>query len=218
MNNQTKEDNLKLLKNELLSKAEKINEDCGKEFIRISISSVIGTSPAIDSYSTWLLAGCGAIAALMVNNVKSIAPLLGNNGFKISIYLLVCSVVAGLFQKYRSLCIQSFTALSNELINGSNSLNSIQQQAFQELYQEAQKNGIQIDVKPAIDINKIKNEFSNLLPFFLHRKALMNFEKGAEDHLHGWRKMIKSFKHQIAYFILQFLFFIIFLVFAASAV
>jgi hypothetical protein len=218
MESQTRENNLNQIKAELESRATKVNEECGRNFIRISISSTIEISPVIDNYSTWLLAGCGAIAALMINNVQSIIPFLGDSGFKISIYILVCSVISGLFQKYRSLCVQAFTAFADKIMSGANSLNSIQQKAFHELNQEANKYGIQLNVGPEIDIEKFRNEVSHLLPFFLRRKALINFDKGAKDDLHGWRKMIKSFKHQVVYFLFQFLFFIAFLVFAASIV
>jgi len=218
METQTRENSLGQIKRDLESRAEKINEGCEREFIKISVSSILETSPVIDSYSTWLLAGCGAIAALMISNVKSIVPFLGDIGFKVSIYILVCSVIAGLFQKYRSLCIQSFTAFSEKLISGSTSLNSIHQQAFQELYQEADKCGVHLDAKPTIDLNKIKMEYSRFIPFFLRRKSLINFDKGVIDDLHGWRRMIKSFKHQVAYFLLQFLFFLVFLAYAAGSV
>jgi hypothetical protein len=52
----------------------------------------------------------------------------------------------------------------------------------------------------------------------MRRKALKNFDMGAKDDLHGWRKMIKSFKHQIVYFIIQFFLFWVFFVSAASLV
>jgi hypothetical protein len=214
----TKKDTLSQIKNELESRGRQINKGCERDFIRISISSIIGTSPVIDSYSTWLLAGCGAIAALMISNVNSIVPFLGDNGFKVSIYILVCSVIAGLFQKYRSLCIQSFITITEKLISDSNSLNSIQQQAFQELHNEAKKYNIQLDVEPTINLEVIRQEYTNFTPFFLRKKSLLNFNKGAKDDLHGWRKMMKGFKHQVGYFILQFLFFLAFLAFAASFV
>ena len=200
------------------SRAKKVNEECGRNFLKISISSTIEISPVIDNYSTWMLAGCGAIAALMINNVQSIIPFLGENGFKISIYILICSAISGLFQKYRSLCVQSFITFANKIINSANSLNSFQQNAFNELNQEANKHGIHLDVSPEIDLENYRKEVSKLLPFFLRRKTLKNFDLGAKDDLHGWRKMVKSFKHQIVYFIFQFVLFIAFFVFAASLV
>jgi len=218
MDAQTEGNSLKQIKAELESRAKKVNEECGRNFLRISISSTIEISPVIDNYSTWMLAGCGAIAALMINNVQSIIPFLGEKGFKISIYLLVCSAISGLFQKYRSLCVQAFITFANKIINSATSLNSFQQNAFNELNQEANKHGIQLDVAPEIDIETYRSEVSKLLPFFLRRKALKNFDLGAKDDLHGWRKMIKSFKYQIVYFILQFVLFLSFFVLAASLV
>jgi len=213
-----KSENVDIIKTNLEMRAKKINEDCEKNFTRIFISSALETSPSIDNYSTWLLAGCGAIAALMINNVKSIVPFLGESGFKLSVYLLACSVVFGLLQKYISLCIKAFNDFSEKIVGGANSLNTLQQKAFQELYQEANQFGVQLETTPNVDLEKIRSEFSNLLPFFLKRKAMKNFDEGAKDFLHGWRRMIKSFKHQIVYFCVQFLLFIAFLVYAASSV
>ena len=63
METQTRENSLGQIKRDLESRAEKINEGCEREFIKISVSSILETSPVIDSYSTWLLAGCGAMAS-----------------------------------------------------------------------------------------------------------------------------------------------------------
>jgi hypothetical protein len=210
--------NIDHIKANLELRAKKVNEDCETNFLRIGISSTLEVSPVIDKYSTWLLVGCGAIAALMINNVESILPFLGKTGFKQSIYILACSAVFGLMQKYRSLCVQAFNSITEKLISGTTSLNSIQQNAFQELYQEANQYGIQLQTSPDVDLKKIRKEISDLLPFFLKRNAMKNFDKGAKDYLHGWKKMIGSFKIQVLYFILQFILFIIFLVFAASKV
>jgi hypothetical protein len=218
MDARTEENSRRQIKTDLESRAKKVNEECARNFLRISISSTIEISPVIDNYSTWMLAGCGAIAALMINNVQSIIPFLGEQGFKISIYILVFSAISGLFQKYRSLCVKAFITFANKIMTGANSLNSFHQNAFNELNQEANKHGIQLDVSPEIDIENYRNEVAKLLPFFMRRKALKNFDMGAKDDLHGWRKMIKSFKHQIVYFIIQFFLFLAFFVFAASLV
>ncbi len=76
MDSQTEGNSLKQIKAELESRAKKVNEECGKNFLRINLSSTIEISPVIDNYSTWMLVGSGAIAALMINNVQSITPFL----------------------------------------------------------------------------------------------------------------------------------------------
>lgn len=203
---------------EIEARAKNVNNAIERDVIRISISSFVQISPIIDSFSTWLLAGCGAIAGLMITNVSTIVPFLGKVGFKISIYILAGSVLAGLFQKYRSICVQSFISFSEKLVTGANSLNSIHQKAFEELNQEAANHGFQLRIGPSLNLERIKNEFSNLLPFFLRKRALKHFDKGSQDDLHGWRRGLKSLKHQIAYFIIQFCLFLIFLSVAASSI
>ena len=198
--------------------AKSINQSMTTEFMRVTISSIVGSSPILDKFSTWLLAGCGATAALMITNVKSIIPFLGTSGFTISISLLILAAVAGLLQKFRAIMVQCFYEFTEKLLVGSNSLQTNHLKAFEELRKEAEEHNVKFNAVPDIDIGKIKNEFSKITPFLLRKKALKNFEKGSQDYLHGWRKMAGSFKWQVYYLVLQVLFFMIFLLVAAISV
>ena len=51
------------------------------------------SSSIIDKFSTWLLAGTGATAALMIANLDKLSPVLGVAVFKQAIYLLVVSAL-----------------------------------------------------------------------------------------------------------------------------
>ena len=194
------------LKESLENRAKNINQSMTIEFMRITISSIVGSSPIFDKFSTWLLAGCGATAALMITNVKSITPFLGPSGFTISIYLLISTAVVGLLQKYKAIMVQCYYEFTEKLLVGANSLQTSHFQAFEELRKEAEKNNVIFDALPNIDIEKIRNEFSIITPYLLRKRALKSFEKGAKDYLHGWRKMAGSFKWQAYYLILQVLF------------
>ena len=97
------------LQNTLAEHAENANIKAENSTIILMMSSAIATSPIIDKFSTWLLAGCGATAALMITNMNAIIPLIGDLEFKLSIYLLIASALAGLLQKYKFDCFANLS-------------------------------------------------------------------------------------------------------------
>lgn len=203
---------------ELRKLAKNANAKAENELIKIMISSILDVSPIIDKYSTWLLAGCGAIASIMIANISSVIPFLGSFGFKISLYLLMASAIIGLLQKFRAIKVQSFSTITERLLARAEPISSIQQQTFIELQGTAKSYGFELDVAPDLDIERIKNEFSAFAPFFMKNKSMENFDKGAKDELHGWRLAVGGFKWQIYFFVSQFILFIGFLLIAALCV
>ena len=191
--------------------AKNANIKAENSFLVLMMSSAIGTSPIIDKFSTWLLAGCGATAALMITNMNAIIPLIGNLEFKLSIYLLIALALAGLLQKYKSIALQIFHGITERLNQEASVIETEQQKTFKELQMTGKEHGVDLGISLSVDIQRIKKEFSEAAPFFLRNKAIKNFEKGSKDILHGWRKMLKVLKWQYYYLVLQIIFFIVFI-------
>lgn len=114
-------------------------------------------------------------------------------------------------QKYKSIALQIFHGILERFIQEASVIETEQQNAFNELQTSAKEHGVDLGVSLSVDLQRIKSEFSNAAPFFLRKKVIKNFEKGAKDILHGWRKMLKVLKWQYYYLVLQIIFFIIFL-------
>ena len=214
----THQNNKESIQKELEELAVAANKKVEDELIRICISSLIDSSPIIDKFSTWLLAGCGATAALMIANMKAIIPFLGTSGFKASIYLLIISTLTGLLQKRKATGVQSFSKLAEKLLSEAKTLDSAHRAAFDELHEMANEQGVALNVKPFVDNQRIKKEFSKMVPLLMRTAALKHFDKGTKDILHGWRQINIGFKWQLIYFAAQFIFFIGFLLLVAISV
>ena len=109
------EDSKQNLKNSLdeWAKINRKNAEIG--FIEGLFTGALVSSSIIDKFSTWLLAGSGAIASLMVANFDKLSPVLGGITFKHSIYILVISALFGFLAKYKSIHCQIILATGEEI-------------------------------------------------------------------------------------------------------
>jgi len=78
-------------------------------------TGALASSSIIDKFSTWLLAGTGATAALMIANLDKLSPVLGGETFRQSIYLLLVSALFGFLAKYKSIHCQIMLATGEEI-------------------------------------------------------------------------------------------------------
>lgn len=215
--NDSRDEKLRI-REELKRLAENANRRAENEFLRIVMASIVESSPIIDKYSTWLLAGCGAMASIMIANVKAVIPFLGSLGFKISLYLLTISAIIGLLQKFRAMKVQSFSVITERLFTRAESIRQNHQQAFAELQKAATEHGVELEVGLDMNLQRIRSEMAAFTPFFLRTKTLAHFDKGAKDELHGWREAVGGLRWQIYFFGVQFLLFVGFLLVAAFSV
>jgi hypothetical protein len=168
--NASPEEKLKIVE-DLKAMAENANSRAEKEFLRIVASSILSSSPIIDKYSTWLLAGCGAIASIMIANISAVIPFLGTFGVKLSLYLLTISAVIGLLQKARAIKVQSFSEIAERLYTGPEPLWAKHQQAFEQLWKIAAEQGIDFRIGPALNLERIRNEMAALTPPFSSKRS-----------------------------------------------
>ena len=73
------------------------------ELLRAYVSSLISTTGTIDRFTSWLLAGVGAISSMIVANIKNISTIISTTSIKASLYLLAMAFIFGLIQKILSL-------------------------------------------------------------------------------------------------------------------
>ncbi len=69
------------------------------ELLRAYASSLISTTSNIDKFTTWLLAGIGAVSSVLVANINSISEIVPKNSIRLSLFFLVLSFAFGLCQK-----------------------------------------------------------------------------------------------------------------------
>lgn len=78
-------------------------ENAEQGFVSALFQSMSETSPLVEKFSMWLLAGTGATSALLVTQIESVLPYLSSQGFKSCLVVLVVSAIAGFVAKYYSL-------------------------------------------------------------------------------------------------------------------
>ena len=105
-------DDSEKLKNRASKQAEDLRGRTEERLLRAYVSSLLSTSPTIDRFSTWLLAGIGAATTLTITNIESITRIISFQNVKGALYLLIVSGLFGLLEKYLALRIQ--TKLSEE--------------------------------------------------------------------------------------------------------
>ncbi len=69
------------------------------ELLRAYASSLISTTSNIDKFTTWLLAGIGAVSSVLVANINSISEIVPKTSIRLSLFVLVLSFAFGLCQK-----------------------------------------------------------------------------------------------------------------------
>ncbi len=84
-----------------------LKEKAEKQILRAYYTSVFEMSPLVDRFATWLLAGIGAIAGLMITNIESISSILPLSHIKLCLGVLTVSALFGFIEKFLALDIQS---------------------------------------------------------------------------------------------------------------
>lgn len=74
-----------------------------KDIAETFSTAITEPSPAIDTFSTWLLGGTAAAVALLLSNIDKLVPRLGVVPSKLILLALGVSVIFGLLQKFSAL-------------------------------------------------------------------------------------------------------------------
>ncbi|MGA4563643.1 hypothetical protein ACK6TZ_01515 [Enterobacter hormaechei] len=84
-----------------------IHQNLRNSLIDSASLATIETTSILDKFSMWLLVGVGATATLMIANIDKVLPFITPLGFKISVFLLAISSIAGFASKYFALVVCS---------------------------------------------------------------------------------------------------------------
>jgi hypothetical protein len=185
-------------------------------FVEGLFTGALVSSSIIDKFSTWLLAGTGATAALMIANFDRLSPVLGGASFKQSIYLLVVSALFGFLAKYKSIHCQIILATGEELKKRLQPVLDKHGEDEDKIDTMAKPHGIQVNTE--IDLQYIIEEYSKAFPRIMHRWLLKQFFEGISDRLAPSRKAARGLFWQGQYTVLQFLSFLAFVYFSVNGI
>jgi len=103
------------------------------------------SSETVDKFSTWALAGVGAAAALLLNNIDAIANSLSGNGFRYIIFCLAASMICGIFSKYQASMCKVFANVFLNLENEKDHIFTEHKKHEVMIQQRASDLGLEID-------------------------------------------------------------------------
>ena len=188
-------------------------ENAEHGFVSALFQSMAETSPLVDKFSMWLLAGAGATGALLITQIKSILPYLSQQGFKVCLIILVFSAVTGFISKYYALRCEIQNKVQSKLIELVQPVLDKHEEDEDEIQECANQRGIQLQTE--IDFATIMNEFSKPFPFWVKWLIARKVQKTQGDRQAGFHIAVRAYMAQLRWTFLQACLFLLFMATAA---
>jgi hypothetical protein len=173
-------------------------------------ASMISTSPIIDRFSTWLLAGTGATAALLIANASDLLPLLTEKGFKVCGVFLIVSGLLGFLAKHRAILCQ--IAYENDVKIREAMLPILEKHTQDEKKIIAHANQRCMQVNTELDMKNVLQEFSRPFPKIVRWLIARYLKKNKGNRQVGYIKPAKSYYKQCVLTVWQALTFMAFVI------
>lgn len=173
-------------------------------------ASMISTSPIVDRFSTWLLAGTGATATLLITSANDLLPLLTENGFKICGGFLVLSGAFGFLAKHRAISCQIAYENDVKVREAMFPILEKHTQDEKQITAHAEQRGIQVNTE--LDMKNVLQEFSKPFPRIVRWLIARYLKKNEGNRQVGYIKPVKSYYKQCALTVWQALTFMAFVI------
>jgi hypothetical protein len=185
-------------------------ENAKNSLVSVMFGNISGRAVQIDLFSTWLLAGSGAAATLVVGNAQSLIALLGKYGFRRGLAALVSSAFFGLISKYIYIFFQYGGDYQTKLLEQVQPIldkHALDEKQIQEI---AKKRNIKLDTE--ISMNHVLSDFSKPFPKISRKFMLWYINKHRDDPQIGHLLPLKTFMWQATAALIQAIAFIAFLI------
>ena len=163
----------------------------------------------IDTFTTWLLAGTGAVASFVLGNADKLIPFLGKSGFVTAGVLLCLSGLFGLTSKVFGLRFKAANEASAALKAAFISKLQAYEPTENQIQSAAAAQGLQLETE--IRMQRVLEQFFSVLPRWVKWLALRQVRKNAGHPQIGYISRVKSLHAQGVCAFLQALLFIGFL-------
>ncbi|NWF48596.1 hypothetical protein F3K02_25540 [Hydrogenophaga sp. D2P1] len=184
-------------------------ENAEHGFVSGLFQSMSETSPLVEKFSMWLLAGTGATAALLITQIESVLPYLSESGFKICLIVLVLSALLGFIAKYYSLRCEIQTKVQSKFMELVKPVLDKHEKDEDRIKEYAKQKGVTLQTD--IDLSRIMNEFSRPFPFWVKWLISRKIQKTSGDRQAGFHIAVKAYMSQIRWTFFQALLFIAFI-------
>ncbi|MFG6158190.1 hypothetical protein ACGTNG_05240 [Halomonas sp. 1390] len=188
-------------------------ENAEHGFVSALFQSMSETSPLVDKFSVWLLAGTGATSALLVTQVESILPHLSEQGFKACLVVIVASAISGFVAKYYSLRCEIQNKIQSKVMELAKPVLDKHKENEDEIEECAEQRGIALQTD--IDFSRIIVEFGRPFPFWVKWLIARKIKKTSGDRQAGFHVAVKAYMSQIRWTFFQAVLFLVFILTAA---
>lgn len=166
--------------------------------------TILSRGADVESFVTWLMAGTGATAGLLIANIGTVADTLGRGGLSWVLYLLTAALVFGLFAKASAVFIPSN---ASQLKDGRERLNAVflkHREKRKEIEEVAHRIGRSAPATFTVQdtLDELVKPFpwtGKLVVYFITRKQIANQEENGDLYLalRGWRLQVQMCSLQL---------------------
>lgn len=188
-------------------------ENAEHEFVSALYQSMSETTPVIDKFSTWLLAGTGATGALLITQIQSVLPHLTLKGYRVCLIILVVSAVLGFIAKYYSIRCEIQNRVMSKMKQLATPIIEKHEQDKEKIQEYAADQGI--NLHSDMDFESIVTEFNRPFSKLVKWIILRSVRKGSNDRQTGYHTAIKAYMRQANSTFIQAILFLSFMLSAA---
>ncbi|MCF7817231.1 MAG: hypothetical protein K9M54_05055 [Kiritimatiellales bacterium] len=169
-------------------------ENAEQNLVSALFSSLISSSPVVDRFSLWLLAGTGATAALLITNANDILPVLGETGFKVCGGFLVVSGLLGFLAKFSAISCEISYENDLKIRQAMIPILDKHSQDEDQIQTYAEQRGMKINTE--IDMMKVLQDFAKPFPFLARCIMWWYWKKNLGDRQIAYIRPVKVYYKQ----------------------
>jgi hypothetical protein len=183
------------MENSINQWAEIARKNAEREISRAIFIPILLTSPTVDRAASWLLAGCGATAGLLISNLAAASTKLEHSNLRLLLFLLLAAFLVGLVEKLKAVLIQITCEMEDAMMTLTKEALREHIQQENEIRNTAEAGGVTTP-NMAPDFMHPINELMSICPWYLKWHMQRQVTKGLKDPLYGYKKAIKSYHIQ----------------------
>jgi hypothetical protein len=142
-----------------------------------------GATSSVESFSSWLLVACAAVASFMLANAEDILPVVSRTGFLVCGACLLLSCGCGLLAKIFGLRCKVMTQLMAALRSQTAAVLSEYEKEEAEIKKAADTHGISIDTD--VRIERVIEGFAAKLPWWAKPATMVSEGKASVADPHA---------------------------------
>ncbi|WLT32333.1 hypothetical protein [Geothrix sp. PMB-07] len=184
-------------------------ENAEQALVSVMFMNFVSRAPQIDTFSTWLLAGTGAAATLLIANILNMFQALGRHGFKVAVFMLAISALFGLLAKCVFVFFQTGGDSQEKLIQQIKPIMDKHHEDEEKIIATAKQRGLKLETE--FSMNKVLSDFAAPFPKWPRWLVMRYLNKHKENRQVGHLLPVRMFQWQCGLSFFQALAFISFI-------